>query len=157
MLRFICAIALALTLSACGTTLQFAADTFGVDVVSESVRQKAYKAALITFVAWGGIPSEECKAGTVPSKDCIGGVQKLFYKYGSLTPCKENTPSTILCRDDQTWSKLKAIEDATTHTLAATGPLIEAGDSDAEVLLALPSAVQDARAAVERALKGETQ
>lgn len=148
-------VAVALLLSACAKTLQLAADVTGVDVVSESVRQKAYKAALITFVAWGGAPPAECltKPPTLPAEQCIGGVQALIYRYGRLTPCQNTT--SLLCRDDQAWAKVQSIELATTNALAATEPIIMAGTDDVELLLSLPTVVNDAKAAVEKAMRGE--
>lgn len=146
-------IVLAVGLSGCASTLQFAADTFGVDVVSETVKQKAYKAALVTFVAWGGAPDEECKRGTKPADQCIGGIQELIYKYGKLTLC-ENTTS-LICRDQDAWNKIKTIELATTKTLASTEPIILAGTDDVALMMSLPTVVNDAKAAIEAAIKGD--
>ncbi len=145
-------LALALTLGGCAQTLQFAADQFGVDVVSETVKAKAYKAALVTFVAWGGAPSAECQRGEKPAADCIGGIQELIYRYGKLTPCQDTT--SLVCRDDSAWTRIKALELKTSHTLAAAEPVIMAGTDDVALLMALPTVVADAKAAIEADIKG---
>lgn len=138
-------------LSGCTSMMQFTADALKLDVVSETAKQKIYKGTLVAFVAWGGAPTPECLAGTAPAEECIGGVQKVIYRYGSLTPCQETT--SILCRDDQTWAKVKAIELATTQTLAATQPAIEAGTNDVQLLLSVPEIVHDAQTAVSTAIQ----
>jgi hypothetical protein len=142
-----------LWLGGCASTLQWTADTFDVEIVPAKVQQNAYKAALVTFVAWGGAPSEECKAQTKPAEQCIGGVQELIYRYGKLTPC--GSTATILCRDDQAWAKIKAVELATSHTLASLEPAIVAGTNDVELMMSLPAVVHDAHAAITKAIKGE--
>ena len=140
----------ALFLTGCASMLQFTADTLKVDVVSESAKQKAYKAALVTFVAWGGAPSEECLTGALPPDQCVGGIQKLIYTYGKLAPC--GTTRALVCRNDQVWAKIKAIELSTTHTLEASRPLV-AADGDVATLLALPEVVHDAHVAITTAMK----
>ena len=137
-------------LSGCSSMMQFTADAFKLDVVSESAKKKVYKGALLTFVAWGGAPTEECLAGITPAEECIGGIQKVIYHYGKLTPCQ--TTESLLCRDDEAWAKIKSIELATTHTLAATRPALAAGTNDIELLLALPEVVHDAQAAINAAI-----
>lgn len=147
------AVAAGLSLGGCASTLQFAADLTGTQVVSDDVRQGAYKAALVTFVAWGGAPSEECKRGEKPAAECIGGIQELVWKYGKLTPCGQT--ATVICRDQKTWNKVKQIEAATSATLAALEPAIAAGSDDVQLLMSVPTIVQDAHAAIKSALKGE--
>lgn len=145
-------VGLSFGMAGCASTLQLAADTFGVDVVSESVKQKAYKAALITFVAWGGAPSPECQRGERPQAECIGGIQELIYRYGKLSPCQNTT--SVLCRDDAAWSRIKSLELKTSHTLAAVEPVIAAGTDDVALMMALPTVVADAKAAIEADIKG---
>lgn len=125
-----------LWLGGCASTLQWTADTLGVEVVSTETRQGAYKAASITFAAWNS-------------------VQKGALIYGKLPPCTSETAPSLLCRSDQAWAKIQSITHNTTLVLDASRPVIASGDSDIETLLALPSAVYDAQAAIEAAKKGD--
>lgn len=142
-----------LSLGGCASTLGFVADVTGTEIVSDNVRQGAYKAALVTFVAWGGAPSEECKRGEKPAAECIGGIQELVYKYGKLTPCGQT--ASVICRDQKAWDKIKGIEAATTATLASLEPAIASGTDDVQLLVSVPTVVQDAHAAIQKAIKGE--
>lgn len=149
-MRLFFAIALTgLLLSGCASTLQFVADTAGVDVVSESAKQKAYKAAKIAFVAWGG---PLCQVGDLTLPSCkAGGVQGLILLYGKLPPC---STGIFVCRSSKAWPVIKDIERRTSMTLAAAEPLIRAGSDDVELLLSLPAAVFDAQAAIDAAQQG---
>lgn len=119
-------ITLGVCLTGCASTLQFAADTFDVEIVPEKVRASAYKAASVSFTAWEGIQD---------------GVKR----YGRLPPCE---PGLILCRHADAWRKIKDIEARTSAVLLAAKPLIEAGDDDVSLLLSIPSVVHDAQAAI---------
>ena len=123
-------IALGVGLSGCASILKFTADTFEVDVVSQTVQQKAYKAASVAFTAWEGI-------------------QGSIKIYGRLAPCVTDGP--IICRSSKAWNKIKAIELKTTNTLQAARPLIEAGSNDVDLLMSIPSVVYDAQTAFNEA------
>lgn len=118
---------LAVSLGGCASTLQFAADTFGVDVVSTSVQQKAYKAASVSFVAWEAIQD---------------GVKKT----GRLPRCSDTVK--LLCVTDDAWHRIQDIELKTSATLQAAKPLIAAGTDDVTLLMSIPDAVADAQAAI---------
>lgn len=149
-LATIVAVALtAFVLAGCASTLKFAADVSGVDVVSESAKQKAYKAAKVAFVAWGG---PLCEVGDLKLPSCkAGGVQGLILMYGKLPPCETGI---IICRSSKAWPVIKEIERKTTAVLASAKPLIEAGSDDVSLLLSLPEAVFDAQAAIDAAQQG---
>lgn len=123
-------IVLALGLSGCASVLKFTADTFEVDVVSQSVQTKAYKAASVAFTAWEGI-------------------QGAIKVYGRLAPCVTDGP--LVCRSSTAWQKIKMIELRTTNTLQAARPLIEAGTDDVELLMSIPAVVYDAQKEVTNA------
>lgn len=154
MLKILTTICLALVLAGCQTMLQFAADTAGVDVVSKSVRQQAYKAAKVTFVAWSGAPPPGClvEPPTLSAEECIGGIQELIYKYGKLKPC--DNISSIICRNQEAWEKIQMVEATTTRLLQNSEPLIEAGDDDVKLLMSLPAIVHDAKATIDASLYG---
>lgn len=153
-LTLICVLtAVMMMLGGCGavlkTALQFTADSAGVDVVSETVKQKAYKAAKIAFVAWGG---PLCAVGDLKLPSCkAGGVQGLILMYGHLPPCG---PGLVVCRSSKAWPVIQAIELKTTSFLTSAEPLIRAGSDDVELLLSLPAIVFDAQAAINAAQKG---
>lgn len=145
-------LALALSVGGCQSTLQFAADITGTDVVSENVRANAYKAAKVALVAWGGAVSPECEAGTLPAEKCIGGVQALIYQYGKLPPCVEG--QFYICRYEGPWQRIKKIEGQTTAALLAAKPLIEAGTDDVALLMSIPALVHDAKSAIDGEING---
>ena len=72
-------------LGGCASTLQFTADTFGVDVVSKSVKENAYKAASVSFTAWES-------------------VQDLTKRTGKLPRCTDAIK--FLCVSQATWDKI---------------------------------------------------
>lgn len=129
------ALVITLWIGGCASTLQFTADTLGVDVISESVQTKAYKAASVSFTAWEG-------------------VQRAIEIYGHLPPCQTGGP--LVCRSAKAWAKIRTIEAQTSATLLAAKPLIEAGSNDVDLLMSLPAAVYDAQAAF-LAAKSEPQ
>ncbi len=145
-------LALFLTLTACQSTLQFAADVTGTDVVSENVRANAYKAAKVALVAWGGAVSPECENGTLPPEQCVGGIQKLIYTYAKLPPCVDG--QFYICRYEGPWQRIKKIEGQTSAALLAAKPLIEAGTDDVALLMSIPALVHDAKAAIDGEMKG---
>ena len=124
------ALTVALWLGGCASTLSFVADTFDVEVVPQTVKAKAYKAANVSFVAWEH-------------------VQLLMLEYGRLPPCGEGAP--VVCRSAKAWAKIKELEATTSATLQASRPLIEAGTDDVQLLMAIPATVNDAKAAFEKA------
>lgn len=126
----IIAVSLALGIAGCASTLSFVADTFDVEVVPDSVKAQAYKAANVSFVAWEH-------------------VQLLMLEYGRLPKCVDQGP--VLCRSDRAWAKIKDIDFRTTAALNATRPIIEAGTDDVQLLMAVPALVHDAKKAFEEA------
>lgn len=138
---------LALSLASCAPTLQGLADTFGVDVVSASVRENAKKAAYVAFTAWGG---PECADDA--NKCGAGGVQEATLYVGSQPRCGAEG-ATVVCISDATWTKIKAISLKTTQTLNRARPLLEAGDSDVALFMSLPAAVFDAQTEINAAKK----
>lgn len=120
-----------LSIGGCASSLQFVADTFDVKIVSQDVKQGAYKAASVSFTAWESIQD---------------GVKR----YGRLPPCE---PGLILCRHTDAWKTIKDVEARTTATLLAAKPLIEAGTDDVSLLMSIPSVVHDAQAAINAETK----
>jgi hypothetical protein len=144
--NLITAALLACALSGCASILQGAADVAGVDVVSESAKQKAFKAAKIAFVAWGG---PLCEIGDLKLTTCkAGGIQGLALMYRDLPLCR---PGIVVCYHQEAWDQIKVITRKTTAFLASAEPLIRAGSNDVELLLSLPGAVYDAQAAINAA------
>jgi len=148
-LAFLSILVLALSVGGCASTLGFVADTFGVEIVPETVRQKAYKAAKVAFTAWGG---PLCQVGDLELPSCkAGGVQGLILIYGRLPLC---SPGVVICKHQGAWDRIKDIEQRTSATLQAARPLIEAGTDDVALLMSLPETVHDAQAAINDAQKG---
>lgn len=149
-----CAIAvLALSLASCQSTLQLAADTFGVDVVPETVQQKARKAAKVALTAWSGAILPGCETTAQPrrpAEECIGGLQKLIYEYGRLDPCGPDAP--YICRSSKAWPFIQAKERQVSGVIASAEPLIDAEGGDVELLLSIPDAIYDAQAAIRGAM-----
>lgn len=122
-------IGLSLSLTACSTIGRIA-ESVGVDVIPASVQQKALKSAYVAFTAWEGIQ---------------GGVKV----YGHLPPCVTGGP--IVCKSSRAWLKIRAIEKQMTAYIQTTRPLIEAGSTDVEQLLAISETVYDAKALIDAA------
>lgn len=131
MKKFAMALVLAIGLTGCQSLLQFAADTAGVSVVTDDVRQKAFKGASLGFTAWQGIQEGVLKIGQMPR--CTEAVK-------------------FLCVSQNAWDHIKDIEGRTSATLLALRPAITA-DSDVELLLAVPAIVHDAKASIDKEMQ----
>lgn len=118
-------------LAGCASTLQFAADTFGVQIVPQAVRANAFKAADLSFTAWES-------------------VQDGFQAYLDAVPlCPPGDSSGKLCRSQSTTDSLKAIQHKTSLAIETLRPAITA-DSDIDLLLSIPGIVDDAKAALAK-------
>ncbi len=122
-------VALCLVLAGCQSTLQFAADTFDVEIVPAKVQQNAYKAAAVSFTAWEG-------------------VQGLVEKTGHLPRCTEAVK--FLCVSQNAWNHIKEIELRTSATLQSLRPAVEAGTDDVALLMSIPAIVHDAQEAIKK-------
>lgn len=122
-------VALSTALAGCGPTLQLAADTIGVDVVTNDVVQSARKTAFVSFTTWERI-------------------QDGIKRYGRLQPCVDNGQPKILCRDPETWKFIQEKERQVSGVLEAARPLIEAGSNDVQLLMSIPQVVQEAQIAI---------
>jgi hypothetical protein len=64
--------------------------------------------------------------------------------YGHLPNCDPQLPDLKICKDREAWGKVKSIEAATTATILAARPIVEAGTDDAAFLMGVAAAVNTA-------------
>ena len=119
-------IGLGVSLTGCQTI----ATVFGTEV-SQDVRQNAYKGALLAFSVWAD------------------GVQPAILVYGHRPTCAPEV--TVICKNQKTWDKIKAIELTTSHMIETTRPVITGGTTDIELITSVAAAVWDAKSQLEAA------
>jgi hypothetical protein len=77
--------------------------------------------------------------------------QQAILIYGRLPTCDEEAGFVHLCKDRETWIKIKIVEAAATKAIAAATPVLNGSEVDAGQLVAALAAIEDVKGAVKDA------